>query len=72
MEVVRQAEYPTLEIVAWRREQLVASGFRLPLAASVARDSRFDLHRLIELTERGCPPELAIRIVAPLDWEGAA
>jgi hypothetical protein len=72
MGVVRLAEYPTLEIVAWRREQLVASGFRLPLAASVARDSRFDLHRLIELTERGCRPELAVRIVAPLDWEGAA
>jgi hypothetical protein len=25
------------------------------------------LHALIELVERGCPPELALRILAPLD-----
>jgi hypothetical protein len=28
-----------------------------------------DLHALIELVERGCPPELAARILAPLDEE---
>ena len=50
----------------WRREQLVQSGFPLPLAAHVARDARYDLHRLIELVEQGCPPELAARILAPL------
>lgn len=33
----------------------------------MGRDPRFDLHASIELTERGCPPELAIRILAPLD-----
>jgi hypothetical protein len=50
----------------WRRDQLVQSGFPLPLAARVARDPRFDLHRLIQLVEQGCPPELAVRILAPL------
>ena len=53
------------ELFRWRRDQLVAAGFRLSLAASVAADGRFDLHALIELVERGCPPPLAVRILAP-------
>jgi hypothetical protein len=28
-----------------------------------------DVHALIELVERGCRPELAARILAPLDGE---
>ena len=52
---------------AWRRRRLIESGFPAPLAAQVATDSRFDLHALIELAERGCPPDLAVRIIAPLD-----
>ena len=57
------------EFVAWRRAQLVATGFSWPLAGRVARDHRFDLHALIELAEAGCPPELAVRILAPLDGD---
>ena len=53
------------EVVRWRREQLVDSGFPLPLAARLAKDGRYDLHALIELAERGCQPELAVRILAP-------
>ena len=59
-------------LVRWRREQLVHSGFPLPVAARIAKDSRYDLHALIELVERGCPSELAARILAPLDDEVAA
>ena len=62
----------TAQLVAWRRDQLAASGFPLPLAARVARDSRYDLHTLIELVERGCPPDLAARIAAPPDEGNAA
>jgi hypothetical protein len=58
-------------VAAWRRDQLAAAGFPLPLAARVAADPSYDLHALIELAERGCSPELAVRIVAPLE-EGAA
>jgi hypothetical protein len=54
-------------IVGWRRDRLVAAGFPLPLAAEVARDSSYDLHAVIDLVERGCPPELAARILAPFD-----
>ena len=55
------------EVNRWRREQLVLSGFSLPLAARVARDPRYDLHRLIELVERGCTAELAVRILGPIE-----
>lgn len=55
------------EVVVWRRDQLVAGGFPLPVAVELARDGRYDLHALIGLRERGCPPELAVRILAPLD-----
>jgi hypothetical protein len=60
------------EVAAWRREQLVASGFTPTLAGALAQDSAYDLHALIELVELGCPPALAIRIVAPLEDGKAA
>jgi hypothetical protein len=59
-------------VVRWRREQLVDSGFPLPLAARLAADSHYDLHALIGLAERGCDPRLAVRILAPVEGETAA
>ena len=56
-----------LEVTAWRCEQLVRSGFPPAQASQVANDPRFDLHALIELVEHGCPPGLAVRILAPLE-----
>ena len=53
----------------WRQRQLVAARFPRELAARLARDPRYDLHALVELVERGCPPELAARILAPLDGD---
>jgi hypothetical protein len=69
-EVARQRELE--DVIAWRRAQLLRSGFPQPLATWVARDGRYDLHRLIELVESGCPPELALRILEPLAEDGAA
>ena len=57
------------EVVAWRREQLAAHGVSAGLASLLAGDCRTDLHALLELADRGCPPELAARILAPLDAE---
>jgi len=54
------------EILSWRRRQLVQTGFPATLAERVADDPAYDLHALIELVEGGCPPELAVRILAPL------
>lgn len=59
------------DVLRWRRDQLVAAGFEPPLALSLAPESRYDLHALIELVERGCPPRLAIRILAPLEGPAA-
>jgi hypothetical protein len=33
----------------------------------LANDCAIDLHALLELINRGCPPELAARILAPID-----
>ena len=57
------------DITAWRSERLAAAGFRRELAEELSHRCGYDLHRLIELVERGCPPELAARILAPLDGE---
>jgi hypothetical protein len=54
-------------VVAWRRQQLSAAGFDPPTAAALARDPSVDVHALLDLVDRGCPPGLAARILAPLD-----
>jgi hypothetical protein len=64
-----QRETEDRAIAEWRRAQLLESGFVPALAAKLADDGRYDLHALIELVERGCPPELAARVVAPADEE---
>jgi hypothetical protein len=53
--------------VEWRARYLREAGFERALAHRLARDPTFDLHALLELVDRGCPPELAVRIAAPLD-----
>ena len=60
------------EVNRWRRDQLVLSGFSASLATRVSEDPRYDLHCLIQLVEPGCPPELAVRILAPLEPKEAA
>jgi hypothetical protein len=60
------------DVLVWRESQLRRSGFPPALATDVARDGRYDLHRLIELVERGCAPALAVRILAPLESDVAA
>jgi hypothetical protein len=72
MESTMVSERAQQQVVWWRREQLVQSGFPAPLAARLATDPRYDLHALIELAEGGCEPELAVRILAPLEGEAAA
>ena len=72
MKTLAEVEPAGAEVNRWRRNQLVLSGFPLSLAAMLAKDSRYDLHRLIELVEGGCPPELAARILAPLEVGEAA
>jgi hypothetical protein len=60
------------QVVTWRREQLAQSGLPLSLAARLAQDPRYDLHALLDLLDRGSSPELAIRILAPLEGDDTA
>jgi hypothetical protein len=43
----------------WRMPRLRAAGFSPALARKLADDRGVDLHAVMELTDRGCPPELA-------------
>lgn len=72
MQTEAEHELAASGVVRWRREQLARAGFPLPLASHVSRDPRFDLHALIGLVEQGCRPEIAVRILAPLDSDEAA
>jgi hypothetical protein len=61
------AATPSALVVAWRTERLIASGLPAALARSVAADCGYDVHALLSLIDRGCPAELAARIMAPLE-----
>jgi hypothetical protein len=54
-------------VQAWRFERLRAAGLPPELAEPVSVDGAYDLHALLELVDRGCPAELAVRILAPLE-----
>ena len=58
-------------VAEWRFDQLLSAGVDPALAACLAADPRWDLHALIDLIERGCPPALAARIRRPDDAEDA-
>jgi hypothetical protein len=62
----RRREDVSHEVASWRRNMLLRAGFNTELADELARDARIDLHDLLKLVDRGCPPELAARILAPL------
>lgn len=62
----RDPQPPPESVTAWRAGCLRNARFSPPLADILARDRDCDLHALLELTDRGCPPELAARILAPL------
>ena len=66
----RKSMVRTDEIEAWREQRLLAAGFDVCVAVDFAHDETVDLHELLELVDRGCPPHLAARILAPLDYEG--
>ena len=53
-------------VAAWRKRVLTVGGFPEDIAHMIALEQRIDIHELLELTEQGCAPDLAVRILAPL------
>ena len=47
----------------WRTAELMRVGFAGDDAVALAARAEVDLHEAIELVQRGCPPELAVRIL---------
>ena len=47
----------------WRADALERAGYARDAAAELAARADVDLHHAIELVERGCPPETALRIL---------
>ena len=53
------------DITRWRLDRLLAAGFAAPLALRLATTPGVNLHALLDLVDRGCPPDLAARILGP-------
>ena len=50
-------------VEGWRREALARAGCPADAADELAARHDVDLHAAIDLVERGCPPEIAVRIL---------
>jgi hypothetical protein len=50
-------------IERWRAEELERAGYEPRAAGRLAVRHDVDLHTAVDLLERGCPPQLALRIL---------
>ncbi len=50
-------------VARWRRQALERAGYTPEDAEQLAARLDVDLHGAVDLVERGCPPELAARIL---------
>ena len=64
---VCHSDGPPADVTAWRHCRLLEAGFPEPLATRLSR-ARVDVHALLQLVDRGCPPDLAARILGPDEW----
>jgi hypothetical protein len=62
-----QARRDRSDFMDWQIRLLVRAEFEPAMALALMSDSRIDLQLLLQLISRGCPPDLAARIVAPLE-----
>jgi hypothetical protein len=56
-------EREAAEVLDWRRLQLQRVGYTPDIALTLATRSEVDLHRAVDLLERGCPSDLALAIL---------
>ena len=66
------ADGPPVDVITWRLCRLLESGFAQDLAQRLASTPAVDVHALLELVDRGCPAELAARILAPIETPGGS
>ena len=57
---------PPVDVAAWRLCRLLEAGFPVDLAKQLAAEPGIDVHALLALVDRGCPPDLAARILSPV------
>jgi hypothetical protein len=60
-EVHEESEIKRIE--HWRAEELERAGFSPAHASKLAARHDVDLHRAVELVQRGCPADLAFKIL---------
>ena len=65
------ADGPPADVITWRRCRLLESGFPQELAQRLAATPDVDVHALLQLVDRGCPPHLAARILSPITLPGS-
>lgn len=58
---IREPEHE--RVARWRAEALERAGYSPEGAAELASRADIDLHLAVELVEKGCPPETALRIL---------
>jgi hypothetical protein len=58
-----EIESESERVERWRTAELMRVGFAGDDAVALAVRVEVDLHEAIELVQRGCPPELAVRIL---------
>jgi hypothetical protein len=50
-------------VVAWRELVLIEAGYAARDAHELAERTDVDCHRAVELVQRGCPADVAVRIL---------
>jgi hypothetical protein len=61
---------PPVDVITWRLCRLLEAGFSQELA-QLAATPAVDIHALLQLVDRGWPPELAARILSPVATPGS-
>jgi hypothetical protein len=56
-------ETETERVERWRADELLRVGFDVETATVLAAEPGVDLHAALDMVERGCPPDLAARIL---------
>ena len=62
-QVVLEDETERERVIRWRVEQLAKVGYSWPAAMVIAANTHVDLHDAVDLVQRGCNPDIAVRIL---------